>query len=171
MDKELLEAAESLGEVLKQAEVKLATAESCTAGLVSSTLGAASDSSTFFTSGFVTYTDSAKHRVLHVSEQTLRVHTAVSEATVREMAQGAKEVSGEAVSLAVSGYAGPDGGEDGTPAGTIWFGFGLPDGKLYSTIRLIEGEPEKVVREAALFSLRHLTELLGRQRQTTASTE
>ena len=164
MDKELIKAAEALGEELKKAGIKVATAESCTAGLVSSALGAASDSSTFFTSGFVTYTDSAKHRVLKVSEKTLRVDTAVSEAAVREMATGAKAVSGEAVSLAVSGYAGPDGGEDGTPAGTIWFGWGLPDERIISTVRLITGDPESVVREAALFSLQHLTKLLAEAR-------
>jgi len=168
MDKELIMAAEALGEALKKAGVKLATAESCTAGLVSSAMGAASDSSTFFTSGFVTYPDSANHRLLNVSENTLRVNTAVSEATVREMAEGAKAVSGEAVSLAVSGYAGPDGGEDGTPAGTIWFGWCLPDEQVCSTVRYIAGDAGTVVHEAALFSLQHLTQLLAEARQATS---
>lgn len=153
MNKQLIDAAEALGEVLKSANLRLATAESCTAGLVSQSLGAATDSATFFTTGLVTYTNSAKHRVLQVSEETLEVHTAVSEATVREMASGACALSQEAVSLAITGYAGPDGGEDGTPAGTIWFGWQLPSQEVISTVRRFEGEPEKVIEEAALFAL------------------
>ncbi|MEI2264572.1 CinA family protein [Erwinia sp. CGal63] len=160
MNKDLINAAEKLGGVLQQIGAKVAAAESCTSGLVSTALGAASDSSSYFTSGFVTYTDGAKHRLLHVSEKTLQVHTAVSEATAREMATGAKEVSGESASIAITGYAGPDGGEDGTPAGTVWFGWGLPDGKVVSLQRHFAGGPEEVVQQAALFSLRHLTELL-----------
>lgn len=163
MDKELLSAAEELGKALQQAGAKVAAAESCTSGLVSSALGAASDSSSYFTSGFVTYTDSAKHRILHVSEKTLEVHTAVSEATAREMATGAKEVSGESVSIAVTGYAGPDGGEDGTPAGTVWFGWGLPKGNVVSLQQHFKGDCEEVVRQAALFALQHLTGLLKKQ--------
>ncbi|MCP1436920.1 PncC family amidohydrolase [Erwinia persicina] len=164
MDKELLNTAERLGKVLLQAGAKVAAAESCTSGLVSSALGAASDSSSYFTSGFVTYTDSAKHRILHVSEKTLQEHTAVSEATAREMAAGAKEVSGEKASIAVTGYAGPDGGEDGTPAGTVWFGWGLPDGEVRALKQHFSGDCEEVVRKAALFALQHLTELLQSQR-------
>lgn len=160
MNDQLLHAAEQLGETLSHARYKLATAESCTAGLVSMSLGAAKDSTTFFTSGFITYTDSAKHRVLGVSEKTLQIHTAVSEAAVREMARGALERSGENVSLAVSGYAGPDGGEDGTPAGTIWFAWCLPGDLLVTSERLIKGSPEAVVNEAALFALTNLNRLL-----------
>lgn len=163
MDKELLSAAEELGKALLQVGAKVAAAESCTSGLVSSALGAASDSSSYFTSGFVTYTNSAKHRILHVNEKTLEVHTAVSEATAREMATGAKEVSGESASIAVTGYAGPDGGEDGTPAGTVWFGWGLPKGTVVSLQRHFEGNCEEVVKQAALFALQHLNELLKQQ--------
>lgn len=160
MNEQLVATAERLGKALQKAEVKVAAAESCTSGLVSSALGAASDSGNYFTSGFVTYTDSAKHRVLHVNEKTLKVHTAVSEATAREMAVGAKEVSGEQASIAVTGYAGPDGGEDGTPAGTVWFGWGLPDGRVECLQRHFAGESEEVVQQAALFALQHLAELL-----------
>lgn len=160
MNDQLLQAAEQLGKTLATAGYKLATAESCTAGLVSMSLGAAKDSTTFFTTGFVTYTDSAKHRVLGVSEKTLQVHTAVSEAAVREMASGALQRSGEQVSLAVSGYAGPEGGEDGTPAGTIWFAWCLPGDFLASSVLNIKGDPETVVNQAALFALNNLDRLL-----------
>jgi len=160
MDKHLLKAAEELGSALKKQGLRLSIAESCTAGLVCTSLGAASDSKAFFTSGFVTYSDEAKHRMLNVSYDTLKVYSAVSEQAVREMATGAQDHSGEAVSLAISGYAGPDGGTDGTPAGTIWFAWSLPGKQLYSCVKLIEGEPEDVIHAAALYALCRLTELL-----------
>ncbi|MEM6159347.1 nicotinamide-nucleotide amidohydrolase family protein [Erwinia sp. P6884] len=163
MNKALQEAAQALGEVLKAKGIKVVTAESCTAGLIGTALGAASGSGAFFTTALVTYTDKAKHRVLQVSETTLREQSAVSEAAVREMVAGAKALTGEAVCLAISGYAGPDGGEDGTPAGTIWFGWGLPD-RVESLVRHFEGDSETVINDAALFSLRHCTELLTQSR-------
>jgi len=161
VDTELKQAAEKAGELLLKAECKVATAESCTAGLVGMSLGAAANSGDYFTSGFITYTDNAKHKLLGVNKETLAIHTAVSEAVVREMVKGAVTVSGEAVSLAVSGYAGPDGGEDGTPAGTIWFAWHLPNQQVHAEVRRFSGDPETVVREAALFSLQKLTTLLS----------
>lgn len=160
MDKELINAAEKLGQILQQQDLKLAIAESCTGGLLATALCASADSGKFFSSGFVTYTDSAKHRILGVSEATLRIYTAVSEATVREMALGAAKLAGEPVSLSISGYAGPDDGEDGTPAGTIWFAWHLPGGLLHSTVRRFEGDCEQVIHEATLFVMQHLCELL-----------
>ncbi|MCU5775300.1 CinA family protein [Winslowiella arboricola] len=160
MDKQLADAAQALGDILLKLELKLTTAESCTSGLVSMTMGSTHGSADFFTTGIVTYSNSAKQRMLNVSERTLRIDSAVSEAAVREMATGALALSGEDVSLAISGYAGPDGGEDGTPAGTIWFAWQLPHQQLHSTVRLIEGDCEQVIRDAALFSLQTLTQLL-----------
>lgn len=161
MDSELKQAAEKAGESLLKVGCKVATAESCTAGLVGMSLGAAANSADYFTSGFITYTDGAKHKLLGVSSETLVIHTAVSEAVVREMVKGAVAVSGEAVSLAVSGYAGPDGGEDGTPAGTIWFAWHLPDEQVHAEVHHFTGDPETVVRQAALFALQRLTLLLN----------
>lgn len=161
MDQQLLQAADTLGSLLKKKELRLATAESCTAGLVAMSLGAASGSSAFFTSGFVTYCDSAKHRILNVREDTLKKHSTVSEETVREMVVGAQHLSGEAVSLAISGYAGPDGGDDGTPAGTVWFAWGLPGERTVAEVQAIAGPPETVIHTAALYALRRLTALLS----------
>lgn len=160
MDQQLLNAAEALGETLKKRSLRLATAESCTAGLISTALGAASGSSEFFTTGIVTYTDTAKHRILKVRKESLQIHSAVSEQVVREMASGTKHISGEAVSLAITGYAGPDGGEDGTPAGTVWFAWGLPEQQLFSCVKLFTGAPEDVIHAAALFAMSRLTTLL-----------
>lgn len=153
MKSALIEAAQALGDVLKASGLHIVTAESCTAGLVSQSLGAATHSAQFFSTGIVTYTDEAKHRVLKVSKETLAVHTAVSEATVREMARGACSLSQEQVSLAITGYAGPDGGEDGTPAGTIWFAWQLPGQAVISSVRRFTGEPEEVIEEAARLAM------------------
>lgn len=123
MNEKLQHAAKQAGIYLSRRGLRLATAESCTGGLITYMLCATEDTTAFYSSGFITYTNEAKQRMLGVSAETLRLYTAVSEQTVHEMAAGARERSGEDVSLSVSGYAGPDGGEDGTPPGTVWFGW------------------------------------------------
>ncbi|MEB5921613.1 2-oxo-tetronate isomerase [Franconibacter daqui] len=150
-------------EYLRAKGLKLATAESCTGGLIAYSLCATGDTTDFFSSGFTTYTNKAKQNMLGVSEETLRLYTAVSEQTVKEMAQGARDRSGEDVSLSVSGYAGPDGGEDGTPAGTVWFGWALNDGRLVAEKRHFNGDPKTVIDQAAAFALERLIELLKEQ--------
>lgn len=160
MNDALDRAAEQLGERLLSSEWRLATAESCTAGLISMTLAKVENSGNFYTSGFVTYSDNAKTQLLGVRPETLEAHTAVSEQTAREMAIGARERSGEPVSLSITGYAGPDGGEDGTPAGTIWFGWTLPDGSVVAEMRRFEGEPKSVMEQGAQFALERLAVLL-----------
>ncbi len=94
----------------------LTTAESCTGGNVASALCAEKDTASFFGTGVVTFNNEAKHKVLGVSNATLEKYTAVSSQTVGEMAEGALKLADADVSIAISGYAGPDGGEDGTPA-------------------------------------------------------
>ena len=160
MNEQLRQAASELGEWLTEAGVKLATAESCTGGLVSMAMCSASSSADYFSSGFVTYTNDAKMRLLKVDQRTLEKYTAVSQATAREMAAGAKAQSGESVSLSVTGYAGPDDGPDGTPAGTIWFGWGFPNGTIKAEIKQYGGDSESVINQAALFTLTRLKELL-----------
>ena len=156
----LNEAAEKLGKILLSSGLHLATAESCTAGLISMTLAAVENSGNFYNSGFVTYSESAKVRLLGVSERVLEQYTAVSEHTVREMAQGACDRSKEPVSLAISGYAGPDGGEDGTPAGTIWVGWKLANGDIYAECQQFDGEPKEVMEQGALFAINGLIKRL-----------
>ncbi|MCZ4060246.1 CinA family protein [Pantoea sp. LMR881] len=153
MAEKLNQAAENLGKLLLSSGLKLATAESCTAGLISMTLAAVENSGNFYTSGFVTYSDNAKIRLLGVDAGTIEHHTAVSEKTAREMAKGACDRSAEPVSIAITGYAGPDGGEDGTPAGTIWFGWQLPNGIVEAECRHFEGEPKEVMEQGALYAL------------------
>jgi nicotinamide-nucleotide amidase len=120
-DPELYELAERVGHKLKAAGRRLVTAESCTAGWVAKALTDVPGSSQWFECGYVTYSDTAKVRDLGVAPRTLESFGAVSEQTVREMAEGALRVSGVQVALAVSGIAGPDGGTPDKPVGTVWF--------------------------------------------------
>ncbi|MFV9669979.1 CinA family protein [Pantoea sp. KXB25] len=154
--------AEQLGKILLASGWHLTTAESCTAGLISMTLAAVESSGDFYTSGFVTYSENAKIRLLGVHPDTLKQHTAVSEQTAREMVQGACARSGEPVGLSITGYAGPDGGEDGTPAGTIWFGWMLPDGTDEAECHQFSGDPKSVMEQGTEFALQGLIKRLRR---------
>ncbi|EOC1325271.1 CinA family protein [Cronobacter dublinensis] len=160
MNEKLQHAAKQAGIYLSQRGLRLATAESCTGGLITYTLCATEDTTAFYSSGFITYTNEAKQRMLGVKEETLRLYTAVSEQTVHEMAAGARERSGEDISLSVSGYAGPSGGEDGTPPGTVWFGWGMPGLETVAEKRHFNGDPKTVIDQAAVFALERLVELL-----------
>lgn len=160
MDKALLNVAKEVLKVLKANNLNLATAESCTAGLISMTLCAASEGGANYSSGFVTYDDTAKSIMLGVKPETLSQYTAVSEQAVREMAQGANRVAKTQVALSVSGYAGPEGGEDGTPAGTIWFGWVFGMERAITEVKHFEGDCEEVIRQAAMYSLKRFKSLL-----------
>lgn len=160
MDDELNNAATILGELLSATSLTVTTAESCTAGWVGSTLAAVSDSTRFYNCGFITYTDAAKQRILNVSPHTLATHSAVSEAVVIEMARGVRSLTGDNIGIAVTGYAGPDGGDDGTPAGTIWFGWCLDDESVCTSQKWFTGNSEEVVRKAALYCITELTRIL-----------
>ena len=120
-DAELYELAERVGQKLRAAVRHLVTAESCTGGWVSKALTDVSGSSQWYECGFVTYSNAAKVRDLGVSPGTLARFGAVSEQTVREMAEGALRGSHANVALAVTGIAGPDGASPGKPVGTVWF--------------------------------------------------
>ena len=120
-DPELYELAERVGHKLHAAERRMVTAESCTAGWVAKALTDVPGSSQWFECGYVTYSDAAKVRDLGVAARTLASFGAVSEQSVREMAEGALRVSGATVALAVTGIAGPDGGTPAKPVGTVWF--------------------------------------------------
>ncbi|WAH53930.1 2-oxo-tetronate isomerase [Pseudescherichia vulneris] len=161
MEKPLDFLANELGDLLTSKKLRLTTAESCTGGLLGSTLCAAKDTPSFFGSGFITFTDEAKMTLLNVNPETLAKHTAVSKATVEEMVAGAVRVSGEDVGIAVSGYGGPDGGEDGTPAGSVWFGWALPGNKVESALQHFEGDCTEVLAQAVKYAIVALLFKLG----------
>jgi nicotinamide-nucleotide amidase len=113
-----------VGARLRERELKLAVAESCTGGLLSARLTAVPDSSDYFLGGAVAYADTVKQALLGVSADTLRLHGAVSEAVALELARGALLVTGADCSLAITGVAGPGGGTAEKPVGTVWIALG-----------------------------------------------
>ena len=113
-------AAALVGELLAAGKT-LASAESCTGGWIAKAVTDIPGSSGCFAYGIVSYSNEAKQSLLGVNPATLRDHGAVSEPTVREMAEGVLRLSGADLAVAVSGIAGPDGGSADKPVGTVWF--------------------------------------------------
>ncbi len=118
---------EQLAQLLLRRGWMLATAESCTGGLIAAACTELAGSSNWFERGFVTYSNEAKTELLGVTADTIAAHGAVSEAVVRDMVEGAVRRSRARVGVAVTGVAGPSGGSKDKPVGTVWFGF-LVDG-------------------------------------------
>lgn len=117
-DEDILESA--IGNLCKEQGKTMATAESCTGGLVSHRLTSIPGSSAYFQGAVVAYANEVKMQELGVKEATLRAHGAVSEETVTEMAEGIRKKLGTSIGIATSGIAGPDGGTPAKPVGTIW---------------------------------------------------
>ena len=134
----------------------LACAESCTGGWVAKVCTDMPGSSGWFERGFVTYTNLAKQEMLGVSAATLEAHGAVSEATVREMADGALAHSAAQWSLAISGIAGPGGGTVDKPVGTVWMAWAGPDNWRQAALYHFEGDREMVRRQAVAAALQGL---------------
>jgi len=117
-----------IGTHLRLRNLKIATAESCTGGLVADRITDVPGSSDYFVGGVVAYAYEAKVALLHVSWDTLRLHGAVSRETVIEMARGARTVLGADIGISISGIAGPGGGLPEKPVGTTWIGLSARDG-------------------------------------------
>jgi PncC family amidohydrolase len=118
----------SVGELLLQRHLKLATAESCTGGLIADRITNIPGSSAYFLGGVVAYAYEAKVDLLKVSWNTLEKYGAVSRETVLEMARGARDALNADVAVSVSGIAGPGGGLPDKPVGTTWVGLSTPGG-------------------------------------------
>ena len=121
MTNNLIQLAQQLGETLQRLGWQVTCAESCTGGGIGYAITSTSGSSSWFKSGYITYSNEAKHSLLGVSEQTLIDHGAVSQPVVEQMALGAAKAAGANVAVSVSGIAGPDGGSAGKPVGLVWF--------------------------------------------------
>ncbi len=117
-----------LGHLLGERRLKLATAESCTGGLIADRITNVPGSSEYFRGGIVAYAYEAKVALLHVSWDTLRTYGAVSRETVIEMARGARIALGADLAVSVSGIAGPGGGLPDKPVGTTWIGLSTTEG-------------------------------------------
>ncbi len=126
MSTDSLAPVEQLAAQLLRRHWMLATAESCTGGLIAGACTDLSGSSNWFERGFVTYSNAAKTELLGVPAPLITQHGAVSEAVARAMAEGALRHSAAQLAVAVTGVAGPTGGTADKPVGLVWFGFALP---------------------------------------------
>ncbi|WP_332741241.1 CinA family protein [Hydrogenophaga sp.] len=120
----------ALARELKERSLMMATAESCTGGLIAGACTDLSGSSDWFERGFVTYSNAAKTGMLGVPAALIAQHGAVSEPVARAMAAGALAQSAAQVAVAVTGVAGPTGGSADKPVGTVWFGWATPAGSF-----------------------------------------
>lgn len=152
-DEELCDLVKSVADILSSVEMDLATAESCTGGWVAKVLTDVPGSSLYFDRGFVTYSNRSKHEMLGVAEETLLLHGAVSKAIVSEMAIGALKLSTASMSLAVSGIAGPTGGTENKPVGTVCFAWMIRGDVPVAETVCYEGDRDEVRRQAVIHCL------------------
>ena len=137
----------------------LASAESCTGGLIAAACTELAGSSAWFERGFVTYSNEAKSALLDVDADLITRCGAVSEEVVRAMATGALAHSPAQVAVAVTGVAGPSGGSEAKPVGTVWFGWATSAG-VVCEMRLFEGDRSQVRQATVRHALRRLAELI-----------
>lgn len=138
--------AEAVVKILKEKNLTLSTAESCTGGMIGELITSVSGASEVYGFGFITYANEAKEQILGVKHETLEKFGAVSEETAREMALGAKRVSGSDISVSVTGIAGPGGGTKEKPVGLVYTAI-CCNNKVEVTKLLLKGDRESVRKQ------------------------
>ncbi len=151
---------ERAGAALRETGLQLALGESCTGGLIGHWITEVAGSSDYFLGGAIAYSNAAKESLLEVSHETLLKHGAVSEATAREMAEGARRAFGAGVGLSVTGIAGPGGGSAGKPVGLTWVAVSLADRTLAER-HVFDGDRAANKRSAAEAALELLLKALA----------
>ena len=148
-----------LGALLASRKWRVTTAESCTGGLVAGAITAVAGSSGWFDVGYVTYSDAAKRALLGVPETLLATHGAVSEPAAMAMGQGALAASGADLAVAVTGIAGPGGGSQAKPVGTVCFAWTLAGGNARVVTRRFDGDRAAIRRASVVEALEGLVEM------------
>ncbi len=149
-----------VGELLAAAKT-VSIAESCTGGWIAKSITDNAGSSGCFSYGLVSYSNGAKESLLGVSPATLEEHGAVSEQAVREMAEGALRLSGADFSAAVSGVAGPDGGSEDKPVGTVWFAWATRNKdkpEIDAEKRFLKGDRDRIRALTVVIALQGVRE-------------
>ena len=144
-------------EIFREKGLSLALAESCTGGMIAETITNVAGASDIFYGSAVTYVNSAKEHILGVAHETLEKHGAVSSECAEEMACGARSVYGADVAMSVTGIAGPGGGSEAKPVGTVWFGLAAKD-DAETFRRRFDGDRAAVRRQTVEEVLRRLAE-------------
>lgn len=149
-----------IGDLLRSRRLKLATAESCTGGLIGDRLTNVPGSSDYYLGGVVAYAYEAKVALLGVSWDTLQTYGAVSREVVIEMARGVREALNADIAVSVSGIAGPTGGLPDKPVGTTWIGFSTADGE-WARVFCFDGDRETNKASAADAALQFVLDYLN----------
>ena len=158
--KELESLSAELGTLLNRKNYFFTTAESCTGGWVGQSLTSVPGSSSWYGCGFITYSNTAKHKILDVSKDTLISHGAVSQEVVEEMVNGALKKSKANLGVAISGIAGPGGGTTERPVGTVCLAWKLNDLPTSSVTEVFEGSREEVRFKSVSKALKEAINLL-----------
>jgi nicotinamide-nucleotide amidase len=150
LDDDIVEAAKKLLDICRRKELTIATAESCTAGLVAGTLSEVPGVSSMLERGFITYSNQAKQEMLGVPAATLDAHGAVSRETAEAMAKGALAHAPVSLAISVTGIAGPDGGSADKPVGLVHFGAASRSGQLVHVERRFGNPGRAEVRKRSV---------------------
>jgi nicotinamide-nucleotide amidase len=148
-----------VGNRLREGRLLLTTAESCTGGMVATAITDVSGSSGWFERGFVTYSNQAKTEMIGVPAEIIEKHGAVSEPVAREMAEGALRNSRAQLSLSITGIAGPGGGTERKPVGTVCFAWSNRVHTLCQTL-VFKGDRHQIRVQASAHALRGVLTLL-----------
>ena len=144
----MLDIAKKVGRELELQGFILTTAESCTGGWIAQEITAVPGSSAWFEYGFVTYSNKAKQKMLGVDPDIIHTYGAVSQQVVIQMAEGALKNSGASIAVAVSGVAGPGGGSEEKPVGTVWLAWAMREKSTVTLANLFSGDREEVRKQS-----------------------
>jgi nicotinamide-nucleotide amidase len=147
----------AVGRLLRTHALTVATAESCTGGLIANRISDISGASTYFVGGLVAYCNSVKIHALGVDADVLEIEGAVSEAVALQMARGVRDHLGADIGVSTTGIAGPTGGTPDKPVGTVWIAYSGPDGETATLLRLVKhrGLNKDLTTTAVLDMIRH----------------
>lgn len=160
----LIDTIKTLAEILLAKSWKMAAAESCTGGLVCANLTQLSGSSEWFERGYITYSNQAKEECLGVDADVLDAYGAVSEEVAKAMAQGALQNAGVNAALSITGIAGPSGGSQEKPVGTVCFGWAIQndagENRVFTKTMHFAGDRQSIREQSCLYALNELAKLL-----------
>ena len=162
VDQEISRLVERVAHLLAAREATVTTAESCTGGLLAKSLTDLPGSSAWFEYGFVVYSNDAKETMLALEPELLSEYGAVSREVCESMAMSARAISGADIAVAITGIAGPDGGSDDKPVGTVWLAWLGPGRRATSRVERFAGDRADVRRQTVIAALngvlRHLSD-------------
>ena len=142
-------------DIFTRRKLTLAVAESCTGGSIASKFTAMAGASVYFLAGVVSYANSAKSDIIGVNADDIARYGAVSESVARQMAEGVRRVSGADYAIATTGIAGPTGGSEAKPVGTVWMAIATPHGTI-ATMRNCGTDRSQIISRASAYAIEML---------------